>query len=235
MSGSTFTIQTADGSFDGYLARPGVDGNGPGVIVIQEIFGVNTGMRELCDALAREGFVALCPDLFWRIEPGICLTDHSEAEMARAFELYGAVDVDQAVDDIATSIGALRGHEACANGKVGAVGYCLGGLLAYLIAARTDVDAAVGYYGVSIQERLREADRMEAPLMLHIAEEDQFVPKEAQGQIIEALGHRAQVALHQYPGQEHAFARPGGQHYDAASADLANERTRTFLREHLGA
>jgi carboxymethylenebutenolidase len=114
------------------------------------------------------------------------------------------------------------------------MGFCLGGLLAFLTAARTDVDAAVGYYGVGIQERLAEADRIAAPLMLHVAGQDQFVPKEAQDAIAAALKNRRQVTLHHYPDMDHAFARAGGAHYDAEQARIADERTIAFLREHLG-
>ncbi|MGD2134478.1 MAG: dienelactone hydrolase family protein [Maricaulaceae bacterium] len=233
MSGRTITIPTPDGEFTGYLARPGLSGSGPGVIVIQEIFGVNTEMRRICDMLAKEGFSALCPDLFWRIEHNIILTDHTEEEWGRAFELFQTVDVDKAVADIGSAITTMRSRPEC-RGEVGAMGFCLGGLLAYLTAARTDVDAAVGYYGVGIQDRLAEADRIEAPLMLHIAGKDQFVPPEAQEAMKEGLKNRPNITLHSYPDQDHAFAREGGAHYDAAAAGEANARTIAFLREHLG-
>jgi carboxymethylenebutenolidase len=232
MSGQTISIAARGGELTGYLARPGLTGSGPGVIVIQEIFGVNTEMRRVCDELAREGFVALCPDLFWRIEPGVCLTDNTEEEWGRALELMQALDVDLAVEDIRASIATLRGRPEVA-GDVGAVGFCLGGLLAFLTAARTDVDATVSYYGVGIQDRLPEADRIAAPLLLHIAGKDRFVPLDAQKAIAAGLGNRKEVTLHTYPDADHAFARAGGAHYDAEQAALANARTLAFLREHL--
>lgn len=233
MSGQTISISTKDGDFTGYLARPGLSGTGPGVIVIQEIFGVNTEMRRVCDRLAKEGFVAFCPDLFWRLEPGVCLTDNSEEEWGRAFALMQQLDVDKAIEDVAASIAAIRTRPEC-RGDVGALGFCLGGLLAFLTASRTDVDASVGYYGVNIQTRLAEADRISAPLMLHIAGDDRFVPKEAQDAIAGGLRNLRQVTLHTYDGVDHAFAREGGAHYDAAAAQLANQRTFAFLHEHLG-
>jgi carboxymethylenebutenolidase len=233
MSGQTISISTKDGDFTGYLARPGLSGTGPGVIVIQEIFGVNTEMRRVCDRLAKEGFVAFCPDLFWRLEPNVCLTDNTEEEWGRAFALMQQLDIDRAIEDIGTSIATLRTRPEC-RGDVGAIGFCLGGLLAFLTAARTDVDASVGYYGVNIQTRLAEADRISAPLMLHIAGEDRFVPKEAQEAILSGLRNRRQVTLHVYDKVDHAFAREGGAHYDAAAATLANQRTFAFLHEHLG-
>ncbi len=232
MSGATVSIPTPDGAFTGYLARPGLSGTGPGILVLQEIFGVNTEMRRVCDELARAGFVALCPDLFWRIEPGIILTDNSEEEWGRAFELFQTFDVDTGIDDAGAAIAVLRGHAAC-TGKVGAVGYCLGGMLAYLTAARTDADAAVGYYGVGIENHLGEADRILAPLMLHIAGQDEYVSKEAQATIHTAVRNRGNVTLHTYEGRDHAFARVGGAHYDAADAATADARTHAFFKEHL--
>jgi carboxymethylenebutenolidase len=228
------TIKAADGGrFQAYLATP-KQGNGPGLVVIQEIFGVNAVMRAIADGLAAQGYVALCPDIFWRIAPSIQLTDKSEAEWKRAFELFQAFNVDAGVTDLKATLAALRTHAAC-TGKVGSVGYCLGGKLAYLMATRSDADASVGYYGVGIQDLLGEATALKKPLMLHIAEKDQFVPPPAQAKITAALSGNPHVTLHSYPGADHAFARSGGEHYDKAAADLANGRTAAFFRRHLGA
>ena len=232
MSGQTTTISTADGDFSAYVARPAA-ASAPAVAVIQEIFGVNAVMRGIADELAAAGYLAICPDLFWRIEPGIDITDQSEAEWKRAFELYQAFDVEQGVEDIAATIAAVRADPGC-NGKVGAVGFCLGGLLAFLTGARTDSDASVSYYGVGIENFVGEAKALARPLLLHIAEEDQFVPKEAQAVIIEALKDNPKVELHTYPGRDHAFARKGGAHYDAADAAKAQERTLAFFARNLG-
>lgn len=230
MSGETISIQGPDGSFAGYLARP-KSGKGPGVVVIQEIFGVNQVIRDRCDWLAAEGFVALAPDLFWRIEPGIDITDQSEAEWKKAFDLFGKFKSDTGIVDIKATISALR---PLTTGKVGAIGYCLGGLMAYLTACHTDSDASVGYYGVAIDTRLDDAKGIAKPLMLHIANKDEFVSPEAQEKMVAGLGKNPLVTLHRYEGQDHAFARPGGAHYDKASADLANGRTVAFLKQHLG-
>ena len=227
------TIKAADGgSFSAYLALP-EGGSGPGMIVIQEIFGVNKVMRDICDDYAARGYVAICPDLFWRIEPGIDITDQSEEEWKKAFELFQAFDVDKGVEDLKATLAFLRDYDGC-SGKIGAVGYCLGGKLAYLLAARSDVDASVGYYGVGIEDMLGEAKQISAPLMLHIAEEDQFVPKDAQQQVHAALDRHENVTLHDYPDQDHAFARQGGDHFDAASADAANRRSAEFFQTNLG-
>ena len=226
------SIETPDGAFTAYVARPAA-ASAPAVVVIQEIFGVNGVMREVCDRLAGAGFLAVCPDLFWRLEPGIDITDQSQAEWDKAMSLMNRFDVDRGVEDIRTTIDHVRGSEGC-NGKVGAVGYCLGGRLAYLAATRTDSDASIGYYGVGIETYLAEEERLAHPLMLHIAEEDAFVPKEAQALIIGALKDHPQVTLHTYPGCDHAFARPGGAHYDAAAAAEADARSLAFFKQHLG-
>jgi carboxymethylenebutenolidase len=230
--GEMITVRTSDGGFGAYLAKPAGADKAPAIVVIQEIFGVNAVMRGITDELARQGFLAICPDLFWRIEPGVDITDQSDAEWKKAFALYNAFDVDLGVKDIAATIRHARQLPGCA-GKVGAVGYCLGGLLAFLTATRTDVDAAVGYYGVGIESRLPEADKLAEPLMLHIAEEDQFVPKEAQALIISTLRNHPQVRIFTYPGRDHAFARIGGEHYDAVDAGTANARTLDLFKKAL--
>jgi len=226
------TIETPDGVMGGYIAVP-AQSPAPSVIVIQEIFGVNQVMRDLCDGLAAQGYTAVSPDLFWRIEPGIQLTDKSEAEWQRAFELFGAFDVDKGVEDLKATLAMMRGHPTC-NGRVGSVGYCLGGKLAYLMACRSDADCSVSYYGVQIDQLLGEAGKIAKPLLMHVAEKDQFVPPEAQAAMRAGLEGNPHVTYHSYAGQDHAFARVGGEHYDAAAADLANSRTADFFKSHLG-
>lgn len=226
-------IPAADGgSFQAYLAEP-ASRKGPGVLVIQEIFGINTVMRGICDDLARQGYFALCPDLFWRIEPGIMLDDRIEPDMQRAFQLFGQFDIDKGIADLTATLGVLRKLDG-ASGKAGCVGYCLGGRLAYLMAARSDVDASVGYYGVYLQTHLNEAANIKKPLLLHCATEDKFVPKDAQAEIAAGLQGHPMVTREDYAGQDHAFARIGGEHYNKAAADLANGRTRDFFKQHLG-
>lgn len=231
MPGKEIQIQGPDGAFMGYLATP-PSGKGPGIVVIQEVFGVNQVMRQITDMYAQAGYLALCPDLFWRQEPGIQLTDKTEAEWKRAFELYNGFDVDKGMADIAATVSSLRGMDAC-TGKVGSTGYCLGGLLAYLTACRTDAEASVGYYGVGIDGKVAEAQTMRGHCMLHIAEEDGFVPKEAQQAIKDAFAGNPKIVVHSYPGMDHAFCRYGGEHFDQASCDLANGRTLEFFRQHL--
>jgi carboxymethylenebutenolidase len=225
------TIKSFDGGeFDGYLALP-ASGYGPGVLVLQEIFGVNSYMRSVADWYAAHGFVALCPDLFWRIQHGVQLTDKGD-DWKKAVEFYQKLDEAKAVEDAAAALEFLRRSPSC-SGRVGAVGFCMGGNLAYLLSVRFKPDCAVGYYGVSIEKSLDEAKNLSTPLLLHIAEHDKFCPPEAQAAIHATLGSNPLVTIHDYPGLDHAFGRPGGEHYDAAAAELANLRSLEFLVSNL--
>ena len=228
-------IDAADGgNFSTYIATPNTD-LAPSIVVIQEIFGVNQVMRNLCNSFAAAGYIAACPDLFWRIEPGVQLTDQSQEEWDRAFELMNAFlpDFEKGVSDIQATIDYLRVSKG-ANGKVGAVGYCLGGSLAYAAGCFTDADVSVGYYPVQIEESLELASNISHPLMLHIAEADGFCPPEAQARINEELGSHDKITLHTYPGVDHAFARIGGGNYNAEAATLADQRSQEFLSTALG-
>ncbi|MEN0652985.1 MULTISPECIES: dienelactone hydrolase family protein [Hyphobacterium] len=232
--GHMIEIETPDGAFGTYRAEPMHEDRRPAVIVLQEIFGVNAVMRGVCDDLAAKGFLAVCPDLFWRLEPGVDLTDRSEAEWQNAFDLMNRFDPDTGVIDIQRTIDHVRGDTRC-NGHVGAVGYCLGGLLAFLTACRTDAEASVGYYGVNIASFAGEAKTIRGQLMLHIAGKDQYVDAAAQAKVHSALDPLPNVTLHDYPERDHAFARIGGEHYDEADASTANARTLHFLSANLQA
>ena len=232
MSGTDIALTAADGgNFTAYLAKPD-PGTGPGIVVLQEIFGVNHILRDIADILALQGYFAIVPDLFWRQEPGIQITDRTEAEWARAFELFQGFDVDLGIEDAKVALDHLRTVEGC-SGQVGCVGYCLGGKLAYLMATRSDAECNVGYYGVGLDALLGEAANITKPLLLHVASKDQFVPAEAQQKIQAGLSGNPNVTLHLYEGQDHAFARPGGDHYDAAAAELANRRSLEYLKGNL--
>jgi carboxymethylenebutenolidase len=225
------TIKSFDGGeFDAYLSLP-ASGIGPGIVVLQEIFGVNDYMRAVADWYAAHGFVALCPDLFWRQERGVQLTDKGD-DWNKAFALYQGLDEEKAVEDGAAALNFLRQDAAC-SGRVGAVGFCLGGNLAYLLSVRFRPDCAVGYYGVSIEKTLTEATNLGSPLMLHIACEDKFCPSEAQKSIHETLDPNPLVTIHDYAERNHAFGRPGGEHYHRADAELADLRTLEFCVKHL--
>jgi len=229
---SMIDIETGEGVMRAYIARPEKSGKAPVIIMIQEIFGVNAEMREKCDAWAAKGYIAICPDLFWRIEPGIDLIDSVPEQLERAFELFGIFDTGKGMNDLQATLDHARGMDKC-GGKVGCAGYCLGGKLAYMMATHTDIDATAGYYGVAIGSMLDDAGKITKPLLLHIAGEDEFVPKEEQGAIISAFADHPQVTTHLYEGMDHAFARGNGMHYNAEAAKLANARTESFFSEHL--
>lgn len=226
------TISGPDGSFEAYRAAPGT-APAPGLVLIQEIFGVNANMRSIADRLAGEGFMVYVPDLFWRFEPGIVLDPDVQSDFEQAIGLYQKYSEDDGVTDLEATLAALRKDSAC-TGKAGTQGYCLGGKLAYLMATRSDADANVGYYGVGIDKALDEAKAIKAPLLLHLAEKDGFVPPEAQAKVHAALDGHPQVTLHDYAGQDHGFAREGGGHYGAEAAQLANRRSLEFLKRALG-
>ena len=224
-------IAVPDGSFSGYLALPKAT-PAPGILVIQEIFGVNKVMRDLTDGFAAQGYVALCPDLFWRQEPGVQITDKTDAEWQRAFKLMQGFTPTKGVEDLIAALGVLRKRGEC-TGKAGTVGYCLGGKLAYFMATRSTADCNVSYYGVGIETVLDESGAITRPLLMHIAEKDRFVAPEAQKQILDALGKNPRVEMHVYPGCDHAFAREGGAHWNAEAARLANQRTEAFFKKYL--
>ncbi|WP_248320351.1 dienelactone hydrolase family protein [Caballeronia sp. Sq4a] len=225
------SISTPDGDFDAYVAYP-AQTPAPAIVVLQEIFGINGDMRETTDEYARQGYVALCPDLFWRIEPNVNLTDRTEAEWQQAMKYYNAFDLNTGVEDIAATIGFARGLEQV-RGKVGSVGFCLGGLLSFLTAARTDIDAAVSYYGGGTDQHLSELPKITAPLLIHLAEQDEFIDADARNRVLAAVQGHANIVAYTYPGCHHAFARHHGAHYDEAAATLANTRTADFFAKHL--
>lgn len=223
-----------DALFPAYMAAPA----GPAkaaIIVVPEIFGVNAGIRQKCDRLSADGYLAVAPDIFWRFAPGVELNPDVEAELQEAFGYFQQYDVNDGVKDIEAVIHAIRGglagHEPIQ--KVGCVGYCLGGRLAYMAAARTDFSAAVGYYGVMIDQMLNESHAIANPLMLHIPTADHFVGPAAQAAIHAGLDHHPEVTLHDYEGLDHGFATEMGDRRDDAGAQLADSRTAAFFAQHL--
>ncbi len=231
MMGRDISISAPDGAFGAYLVPPST-GSGPGIIVIQEIFGVNGSVRAMADDFAARGFFALAPDLYWRLEPNTRLTDKTDAERKHALDLKSKFSVDAAVEDIQIAITHLRRVPGCAA-RVGTIGHCLGGLLAFLSSTRTDTDASAGYYGADIDRAIGEAKNIRHPLLLHFAAVDEYVPPAAQKQIADGLSGNAHVTTYIYPNMVHAFARTSGAHYDQANAELANSRTAMFFRRHL--
>ena len=231
MSGSSVDIKGKDGIFRGYLSLPPKPG--PGVIVIQEIFGVNTWVRTVCDMLSRAGYVALAPDLFWRIHPGVELHPFFQEDFNIALDYYGKFNVDTGMEDIQVAISALRGLKNC-TGKVGTIGFCLGGTLSYLAATRTDSDANSSYYGVGIENLANEASKIKKPLQIHIAGSDPYVPKEALIKIEAAVKGKPGAEVHVYPGLDHGFARDTDpKHYSAEGTKLAHSRSLDMFKKAL--
>ena len=227
----SITTLNGDDTFKSYVARP-ADTPRAAILVIQEIFGVNAGIRRKCDKLAEDGYLAVAPDLFWRMERGIELDPDIEPEFQQALDWMNKFDQDQGIRDIEATIHHIRKEEGVQ--KVGAVGYCLGGRLAYMTAARTDVDATVGYYGVGIDGLLREKEAIAHPLMLHIPTEDGFVDKETQKAMHDGLDDHPKVTLYDYEGLDHGFATEFGKRRDEEAAQKADRRTSEFFAEHLG-
>lgn len=224
-----------EGEFFAYVAAP--DGAPrAAIIVIPEIFGINPGIRQKCDKLAAEGYLAVAPEIFWRFAPGVELDPDVPEQMEQALGYFGQYDPNEGVKDIEATIHAIRaGIEGYAPvQKVGAVGYCLGGKLAYMTAARTDIDASVGYYGVMIDQMLNEKNAIAKPLMLHIPTKDGFVSPEAQKAMHEGLDDHPRVTLHDYEGLDHGFATEMGDRRNEEGAKLADSRTAAFFAEHLG-
>lgn len=231
--GSYLTIAASDGSgeFRAYLALP-KSGKGPGIVLAQEIFGINDYVREVADYYAEEGYVVLAPDLFWRQQPNVDL-GYTPDDWRKAFGFFQGFNQDQGIADIDATLAALRQRTEL-DGKVGVLGFCLGGKLAYLAACRCDVDVAVGYYGVGIQDNLDESKNIKGRLVLHFAEKDQFCPALARDAIFAALQGRPNVELYLYPDVDHAFARPPSEHYHKPSALMAHERSVAAFRKQIG-
>ncbi|NNM77291.1 dienelactone hydrolase family protein [Sphingomonas sp. ID1715] len=220
-----------DDRFSAYAAEP-LGTPKAAVIVIQEIFGVNEGIRRKCDHWAQLGYLALAPDLFWRLQPGVELDADVPEQFQQALGLMGRFDQDRGISDIEATIRAAR--ERIGGGKVGCVGYCLGGRLAFMTSARTDVDASVGYYGVGIDNLLREKHAISRPLLLHIPTADHFVGADVQKAMHEGLDDHPKVTLYDYEGLDHGFAAEMGQRRNDEAARLADGRTEAFFAEHLG-
>jgi carboxymethylenebutenolidase len=229
--GNRLTIKGQHGAFSAYIARPAAS-PAPAVVVLQELFGVNADIRKTCDELVEKGFIAVAPDLFWRQEPGVDLDVTSEADWQHGLRLYQAYDRDAGIRDIKETLAAVAELPDC-TGKVAVLGYCLGALMSFLTAVRSEVDAVAAYHGGDTEKYLDEVDGLHAPLLMHLGEEDEFISKPAQAQIKAALANKPNATIYSYPGQYHAFSRHGGAHYNAAAATLANGRTHEFLKREL--
>ena len=226
------TVKLRDGTMSAFLALP-ERRPAPGIVAIMEIWGVNDTMRQHAREFAEAGFVCLVPDLFWRQEPGVELSDRNPADGQKAFDLYYEFDYDLGVRDMEDTVRHVSAMPEC-TGKAGAVGYCLGGKLCYLLCCRTDIDCAVAYYGTYIEHNIREAKNLHRPFLLHMAMKDRWVQAEVNDLIERRLSPNPLVTIHKYPGADHAFARKGGKTYSKPEADRALGLTVDFFRKHLG-
>ena len=224
-------VNVDDGSFDAYVALPAA-GRGPAIILLHEIFGVNESMRRTADLFAEEGYVVVVPDLFWRFQPHIEL-GYSADDFQMAFDYYQRFDVERAMADIQATITAARKRSEVV-GRVGALGYCLGGKLAYLAAARCGVDCAVSYYGVGIEQSLDEASKVSCPIAFHFGADDNHVTADHVRAIQEAFGNRSNAEFYIYPGCGHAFASPERESYSKVAASMAHSRTLALFRRTMG-
>jgi carboxymethylenebutenolidase len=229
-------IKATDGAgeFAAYVYEPAKKTAEPAgaVVVIQEIFGVNDALRATCQQMADMGFVAIAPDLFWRQEPGVNLTDKSKAEWDKAFALMNGFNQDKGIDDLIATVELARTLPGT-NGKVGTIGFCLGGRLAVMMAIRSDADVNVSYYGVGLDGLAGEFEDVESPLLIHIAEKDEFASEEIIEKVLDAVEETDFIDAFVYPDVQHAFARVDGVHFDARAATIANGRTAEILAEML--
>jgi carboxymethylenebutenolidase len=230
----SITINATDGSgsFSAYVAEPKTTPTGV-VVLIQEIFGVNQAMRDIAAWVADLGYIAVCPDLFWRIEPGIDITDKTDAEWKRAFELFQAFDQVKGIEDLKASVAAARTQPG-ANGKVATMGYCLGGRLAFMMAEQSDADVNISYYGVGLDGLLADLGKVTKPLLVHIADKDAFFPPEGRAAVVAVTQGHPLAVSYVYPNADHAFARVNGTHWDGRSATIANGRSAEALVKALG-
>jgi carboxymethylenebutenolidase len=228
---SNITVPMRDGTMGAYLAVPEGPPKGA-IIAIMEIWGVNDTMREHAKEFAEAGFICLVPDLFWRQEPGVELSDKRAEDVEKAFDLYYEFDYDLGVLDMQDTMVYLKTLPDC-NGKVGSVGYCLGGKLCYLMCCRTDIDCAVAYYGTYIEHRIKEAPNLHHPFLLHMAMNDRWVQAEVNELLERKLSKNPFVRIEKYPGADHAFARHGGRTYSKPESDRALALSIEFFKDHL--
>jgi carboxymethylenebutenolidase len=221
-------VSTADGELDAHVVLPD-SGSGPGIVVLQEIYGVGAYIKEATDRLAGLGYVALAPDLYWRIEPGLAIA-HDEAGLSTALETVQKLDVELAVRDSIDALGALRELPEVTDGRAGVLGFCLGGTLAFGVALGGDPDVAVCYYGSGIAGMLDRAEAISCPVLFHFGGQDQYIPREQIDAVCGFADSRPDMECHIQSDAGHAFDNheaPMFHHPEAAAR--AWEITREFL------
>lgn len=229
--GHDIELTAADGgTFAAYLAVPDVT-PAPGIVLLPEVFNTNAHIRSVVDGYAAAGFVVIAPDVYWREEPGQYLP-YTDEGRAKAQALRAAMDTDQFANDLRDVGEILKNREDC-TGKVGVMGFCLGGKFTYIGSVRTPFDAGVSYYGVQIDEHLDEADNLKCPILMHFASDDSHVPQETVDAIRARMGDWDNVDVHVYPGTEHGFNRYGYPSHNEAAAAIARDRTLAHFKAHL--
>lgn len=231
MTSQWIDLKAADGGkFQGYLSLPPT-GKGPGLLLIQEIFGVNHHIRAVADQYASDGFAVLAPDIFWRLQPRVEY-GYGEKDLQDGIALMQKMDFAAAVGDIGAAVKALRGRAEC-SGKVASLGYCMGGLLSYLTAASGAVDAAVCYYGGGIHTQLAQADKVRVPILFHFAEKDGYIPIPAVEAVEAAFKGHKNATVVRYPDVDHGFNCWERGSYNQAAAAKARGVSLEFLAKNI--
>lgn len=230
MKSQRIAVSVSKGFFDAYLSLPEQE-EGPGILLIQEIFGVNDHIKDIAARLSKLGYVVLAPDLFWRIKPNIEL-GYSEDDFSTALNYMERFDEEEGMSDLKHAANALRNHSAC-TGRIGAIGFCLGGKLSYRLAAQTNLNVAISYYGVDIDKHLNEADKIKCNTMMHFASEDKYVSQESYKTIESSLTPRGNFKIHYYEGVDHGFNCDVRDSYNKEAADLAWSRSIELFENEL--
>lgn len=222
---------TAGGSFEGWLSTPG-SGRHPAIVILAEIYNANHWVRGVCDRYAQQGYVVVAPDLYWRQAPQRYL-DYNPEDQQRGRALAAAMDLDLFVDDLKACANWLRARSDC-TGRIGTIGYCLGGKLVWVGLAKGAVDAGVAYYAVQMADHLATAPSITAPIMMHFGSLDHRAPRDLYDKIEASLAGKPHASTYWYEGADHGFDRNGYPPFHAEASALAGQRTRDFLAQHLG-
>jgi carboxymethylenebutenolidase len=229
----TIDIPCGDGTMSGHLAVP-ASGRGPGLLVLQEIFGVYVYIRDVCERLAAEGYVALAPDLFWRLQPGVVLENFDDADLQEGIGYAMRFDAEAGVADIGAALATVRSLPEC-DGRAGVIGFCFGGTYAYLAAVHLDPEVAISFYGSGVAEAIGDAGRVTCPLQFHFGDSDPFIPNDQVDRIRAAVAPLAAIEVNVHEGGGHAFDNHFSTRFSQpVQAAAAWAQTTAFLKDALG-